>query len=139
MSSDDAADFIADLSESEQEIILDMFEDDDATDVQQLMEYDDDTAGGLMTTEYVFVEVDNTAKEAIEIIRGFAPDAETIYYTYVLDKDKKLVGVLSLRELILAAENTKVADIMWENVISVNQHDDQEDVRSEERRVGKEC
>ena len=82
MSSDDAADLIFELDEDDREAILDLFEEEDANEVQKLMNYPPDTAGGLMTTEYVAVPAHVTAAAAIEMIREQAPDAETIYYLY---------------------------------------------------------
>lgn len=128
MPSDDVADFIFALSDDEQTWILGLLEDTSASDVQSLLGYGEDTAGGLMTKEYVVVAEFLTAKNAIEIIRHVAPGAETVYYIYVVDGKNCLVGVLSLRELIVALPQTTVAEIMWGNVISVNVHEDQEDV-----------
>src|SRR5699024_10871279 len=101
---------------------------EDANEVQRLMNYPPDTAGGLMTTEYVAVPAHVTAAAAIEMIREQAPDAETIYYLYVIDSKGHLVGVLSLRELIVAKPLTNISEIMWRDVRYVNVNDDQEDV-----------
>ena len=79
-----------------------------------------------MTTGYIEVNENMTAKEAIEHMRKNAEDAETIYYIYVVDNDEKLVGVLSLRELITARDSVVVADLMSENIISVYDDDDRE-------------
>ena len=108
--------------------ILALFEDEAADDIADLLTYDSDTAGGLMTTEFVVVPVFVKAEKAIEIIRLYAPDAETIYYVYVIDGLNHLVGILSLRELIIAGPETLVGDIMRQNVTSVNVRDDQEEV-----------
>ena len=81
-----------------------------------------------MTTEYVSFLKTQTAKETLQQMKELAPDAETIYYTYVLDEEKKLVGVLSLRNLIVADENDIVGDIMSENVVSVSVGRDQEEI-----------
>ena len=128
MSSDDAADLIFELDEDDREAILDLFEEEDANEVQKLMNYPPDTAGGLMTTEYVAVPAHVSAAAAIEMIREQAPDAETIYYLYVIDSKGHLVGVLSLRELIVAKPLTHISEIMWRDVRYVNVNDDQEDV-----------
>lgn len=126
--SDEAADMLEDLDESERSRILSFFEDEAASDITDLLTYESDTAGGLMTTEFVVVPVFVKAEKAIEIIRLYAPDAETIYYVYVIDGLNHLVGILSLRELIIAGPETLVGDIMRQNVTSVNVRDDQEEV-----------
>lgn len=128
MSRDDAADLLGEMPEEERERFLSLMGAAEAEDVQELLEYGPETAGGIMTTEYVAVKEDVTAQEAIEIIRATAPDAETVYYVYVVDKENRLVGVVSLRELILSAPPTKVADIMRTEVVSVNVNTDQEEV-----------
>lgn len=126
--SDEAADMLEDLDDNERARILSLFEDEAASDITDLLTYDSDTAGGLMTTEFVVVPVFVNAEKAIEIIRLYAPDAETIYYVYVIDGLNHLVGILSLRELIIAGPETLVGDIMRQNVTSVNARDDQEEV-----------
>jgi magnesium transporter len=125
---DDAADFLGELSDNEKERFLDLFEVQDAEDVQELMDYREDSAGGIMTTEYVAVPINITASKAIEVLRDIAPDAETVYYVYVINLKNQLVGVISLRELIIANPNALVSDIMRKKVISVNVNEDQEDV-----------
>ena len=125
---DEAADMLEDMSLEDRDRILSLFEDEDADDINDLLNYESDTAGGLMTTEFVVVPVFVNAEKAIEIIRLFAPDAETIYYVYVIDGLNHLVGILSLRELIIAGPETLVGDIMHQKVTSCNVHDDQEEV-----------
>ncbi|MEE0511701.1 MAG: magnesium transporter [Peptococcaceae bacterium] len=126
--SDEAADMLEDLDDNERSRILSLFEDEAVDDITDLLTYESDTAGGLMTTEFVVVPVFVNAEKAIEIIRMYAPDAETIYYVYVIDGLNHLVGILSLRELIIAGPETTVGDIMRQNVTSVNVRDDQEEV-----------
>ena len=125
---DEAADMLEDMDESDRSRILSLFEEEDADDIADLLTYDSDTAGGLMTTEFVVVPVFVKAEKAIEIIRLYAPDAETIYYVYVIDGLNHLVGILSLRELIIAGLETLIGDIMIQNVTSCNVRDDQEEV-----------
>jgi magnesium transporter len=125
---DDAADFLRELPEDDKEKFLDLFEDQDAEDVQELLDYREDTAGGIMTTEYVAVPLNITAARAIDVLRDIAPDAETVYYVYVINLKNQLVGVISLRELIIADPTSMVSDIMRKKVISVNVNEDQEDV-----------
>ena len=125
---DDAADFLGELSDNEKEKFLKLFEVHDAQDVQELMDYAADTAGGIMTTEYVAIPENITAGKAIEVLREIAPDAETVYYVYVINLQNQLVGVISLRELIIANPQAVISEIMRRKVISVNVKDDQEDV-----------
>lgn len=128
MSSDDVADMLNELSEQEKDKILNLMESEDAVDVRELLGYKEDTAGGLMTTEYVAIRQDITAGKAIEVLREIAPDAETVYYVFVVNKKNQLVGVISLRELIVADLNTLIEDIMHRKVKSVNVNMDQEEV-----------
>lgn len=125
---DEAADMLEDMEEGDRQRILSLFEDEVADDITDLLGYDSQTAGGLMATEFVVVPVFVTAEKAIEIIRLSAPDAETIYYVYVIDGMNHLVGILSLRELIVAGPETLVGDIMHQSVTSVNVNEDQEEV-----------
>jgi len=81
-----------------------------------------------MTTEFVAIPANLTVQEAIERLRKLEPDAETIYYVYVVDKEGHLLGVLSLRKMIVAPPSTKISDIMNTKVIKVNVADEQEEV-----------
>ncbi len=119
MSPDDAADLVADLSEEDRNEILALMEQDEAAEVRELLAYPEDSAGGLMTTEYVAIPADITAEQAIERLRELEPDAETIYYVYVTDEDERLVGVLSLRDLIVARPTTPISRVMIEEPVAV--------------------
>jgi CBS domain-containing protein/sporulation protein YlmC with PRC-barrel domain len=112
MSPDDAADLVADLSDETRTEILALMERDEAAEVESLLKYPEDTAGGLMTTEYVAVDASLTAGRTIERLRDLEPDAETIYYVYVTDAEGRLVGVLSLRDLIVAKPSAPIAEVM---------------------------
>ena len=127
MSLDDVADILGELSESEQTKIIEYFDHDDATDIRDLMQYNEDTAGGIMTTEFISVREDMTIDQAIEELRHMEKDAETIYYVYVTDYIGVLVGVLSLREIIMSPPDLLVSEIMQSNVIYVNVHTVQEE------------
>lgn len=122
----DVADFLGGLSEDEQDKFLKFLRAHDAADVQELMDYEEDTAGRLMTTEYVAIPENITAAKAIEVLRDIAPDAETIYYVYVINLKNELVGIISLRELIVSDPDNLILDIMRKKTISVNVHEDQE-------------
>jgi CBS domain-containing protein len=119
MGPDEAADLLDDLPEERQRALLQKMEHDEAEDVEELLAYEEDTAGGLMTTEYVTVTSDLTAAEAIDRLRELEPEAEQIYYVYVVDHHENLLGVLSLRDLIVARPGTTIADIMISKVVSV--------------------
>jgi magnesium transporter len=128
MSLDDAADLLGELSDGEQKRYIELLESQDQQDVRELMQYPEDTAGGLMTYEYVAIREDITAAKAIDVLRETAPDAETVYYVYVINVENQLVGVISLRELIIANPESSIRDIMRRNVISVPIDMDQEEV-----------
>ena len=128
MSQDDIVDKLSDLSESRQKEIIAFLDYEDAADVKELLIYEEDTAGRLMTKDYVSIRKNYSVYYAIETLRSTAPDAETIYYIYVTDEIDRLVGVISLRELIISAPNRTVDSIMNENIITVNVNEDQEQV-----------
>ena len=128
MSQDDIVDKLSELPEERQKEIIAFLDYEDAADVKDLLLYDEDTAGGIMTKDYVSIKKDYSIYYAIETLRAIAPDAETIYYIYVVDDNERLVGVISLRELIIAPPNRSVETIMNETIISVNIKDDQEEV-----------
>ncbi|MGI6607000.1 MAG: magnesium transporter [Peptococcia bacterium] len=125
---DDAADLLGDLSDHEQNQYLSLFEKEDRQEVKELLTYAADTAGGLMTTEYVSIKEYFTAEQAIDTLREIAPDAETIYYVFVVNEQNQLVGVISLRELIIASPKTLIREIMHRKVVSVPVDMDQEEV-----------
>ncbi len=119
MSPDEAADLLADMPKERAQRLLQKMEEDEAEDVEELLAYREDTAGGLMTTEYVGVLHTLTAAQAIDRLRELEPDAESVYYVYVIDEAEHLLGVLSLRDLIVAKPDTAIRDLMIKNVISV--------------------
>jgi CBS domain-containing protein len=128
MDPDEAADLVADLSEDSREEILGLMEKDEAEEVQELMTYAEDTAGGIMTTEFVAVPASLTAAQTIDRLRELEPTAETIYYVYVTDPDGRLVGVLSLRDLIVAKPNTVISTFMFDEPVAVGTDASQEEV-----------
>ncbi len=128
MSPDDAADLIADLPVDRAEAILDLMEPDESEDIRALLEYPEDSAGGIMTNEFIAVHAGLTAQQAIEEIRTTAKDVETIYYIYIITADGTLVGVISLRDLLLARPEEKLAVFMHTDLFTVNLLDDQRDV-----------
>lgn len=128
MSQDEIVDKLSDLPENRQKEIIAFLDFEDAEDVKELLVYEDSTAGRLMTKDFVSIQKNYTIYYAIETLRAIAPDAETIYYVYVTDDQERLVGVISLRELIVSAPNRTVASVMNENLITVHVDDDQEEV-----------
>ncbi len=128
MSADDVADLFAELKPEQAGALLDLMAHEEATDVRELMGFEEDSAGGIMTTEFVAIHAHRTAAEAIEQLRREAPSAETAYYVYVVDARERLVGVLSLRELIVAPPETEVRSIMRTNPVAVHVSEDQEEV-----------
>ena len=128
MSPDDAADLVADLSESARDEILALMEREEAAEVEQLLGYPEDTAGGIMTTEFVSIPAHLDAAATIDRLRELEPDAETIYYVYVTDDDGRLVGVLSLRDLIVAPPHTPISEVMIREPVAVGVLADQDEV-----------
>ena len=128
MDPDEAADLVADLSDESRVEILGLMEKEEAEEVRELMTYDEDTAGGIMTTEYVAVPANLTAGQTIDRLRELEPNAETIYYIYVTDDDNKLVGVLSLRDLIVAKPGRRIGDFMFDEPVAVHTDAPQEEV-----------
>jgi magnesium transporter len=92
------------------------------------MTYAEDTAGGIMTTEFVAVPATLTAAQTIDRLRELEPDAETIYYVYVTDPDERLVGVLSLRDLIVARPEMPISTFMFDEPVAVRTDASQEEV-----------
>jgi len=119
MDPDDAADILQDTRAETQEAMLQEMEPEEREDVRELLAYDEDTAGGIMTNDYLEIRQEMSAEQVIEVLRREVPDTETIYYLYVTDDDGHLAGILSLRALIVAQPGTNVADIMQKRTVSV--------------------
>jgi CBS domain-containing protein len=114
MSPDEAADVLGDLPEEKAEELLGLMEHDEQADVAELLPYEDDTAGGLMTTEFVTLPRALTVGEALARLREMAETPNMIYYLYVVEEENswKLLGVIALRSLILADPSMPLADVM---------------------------
>ncbi|GAE27280.1 magnesium transporter [Halalkalibacter wakoensis JCM 9140] len=125
---DDAADFLSQLEAHEAEAILRTMKAEEANHVIDLMSYPPKTAGSIMTKEFVSITSNQTVQQVIEQLRLEAPDAETIYYLYVVNDVKQLVGVLSLRDLLTASPNEVIEHLMSSRVISIESTSDQEEV-----------
>lgn len=128
MYTDNAVDLLKTLDKKQLAMYLSLMETEKAHDIKELLHYEDDTAGSLMTTEFVSIVANQTVRSAMYVLKSAADVAETIYYIYVVNAANQLVGVISLRDLIIHEDDAMVADIMSERVISVHVGDDQEDV-----------
>lgn len=128
MSPDDAADLVAELDQETRDVILQHMEHDEAAEVAELLGYPEDSAGGIMTTEFVAISDGLTAGDAIDRLRDLEPEAETIYYVYVTDEEGRLTGVLSLRDLIVAKPKKPIAEVMFREPVAVAALADQEEV-----------
>lgn len=119
MPTDEAADILVEMSIEKSEGLLKLMESDDAQEVRELMKYEEGTAGALMTTEYISFSAELTVSTVIEKLRELAPKAETIYYLYIVNESAILQGVLSLRELVIAAPDRQLRDLMNAKLITV--------------------
>ncbi len=128
MDNDDLATLLGGLSREETETFLSVMKKEESRIVMDILEHPPETAGRLMTNRYVWIPVHYTVGETVNKLKSFAEIAETINYLYVIDSDKKLVGVVSYRDLLLAGTGEKISDIMFTRVISVPVDTDQEDV-----------
>jgi magnesium transporter len=128
MEPDEAADLLAELPEERSRDLLALMEKEESEDVRKLLSYPEDSAGGIMTTEYAYVPPDVTAEEAIKLLRETATDAETLFYVYVTDTQDHLMGVFSLKNLIFADPKAQVRDFMEDRVKSVGLLDEQDEV-----------
>jgi CBS domain-containing protein/sporulation protein YlmC with PRC-barrel domain len=125
MAPDEAADLLAELPEDRSQELLRLMEDEEEEEVRKLLSYPEDQAGGIMTTEFITVRPDLSVEQAIAYLRETAQSAETFIYVYVTDTENRLVGVLSLQDLVLAKPDKPIADIMQRRVVYVNLLDNQ--------------
>ena len=125
---DDTVDLIEEMPANVVKRILKTQKAEDRKLINDLLKYPEDSAGSIMTTEFVDLKENMTVKDAIDKIRKIGDDAESIYVCYVLTMTRKLIGIVSLKDIILAKENTLVKDIMDTNFIKVFTMDEQEDV-----------
>jgi magnesium transporter len=128
MSHDDRVDLMRRLLPRVAEQLLRLVDEADRRDIANLVRQDENTAGGLMTTNYAWLPPGLTAAEALDRLRLQAPETETIYYVFVLDDQRRLLGVLSLRDLILAPRHAQIRDIMEQRLVSARAGDDREKV-----------
>ena len=126
---DDAADLVEEMPANVVRRILAQADPEMRRSINQILRYPENSAGALMTMEYVSLRPEMTVEEAILRIRRQGVDKETIYTCYVLEKDRTLLGIVTVKDLLLAeSDDTEIREIMTESVISVNTQDDQEEV-----------
>lgn len=128
MPADERADLYNYLDQEQRDALLPALAQAMREDIRRLAAYEEGTAGALMTSDYATLGIDMNVTEALAALRLEAPDAETIYHAYVIDEQRKLLGVVSLRTLILAAPEQLISDIMVSSIVSSNVNEDQEDV-----------
>lgn len=128
MPSDERTDLYKRLDQDQRDALLPALAQAEREDIRRLSAYAEKTAGALMTSDYATLKAQMTVAQALAALRLEAPDAETIYHAYVIDEQRKLQGVVSLRTLILASPNQVIGDIMLTKVVASNVHEDQEDV-----------
>ncbi len=128
LETDDATDVVSDLPDEIAKAVLGKIDPDDSEDVKELLQYDEETAGGLMNSDFVFVNENATVADAIEEVRKNADEFEHIYFIYVLTDDEKLVGQVLLKSLLTNTATTKIRSIVEEDLIYVTPEVDQEEV-----------
>lgn len=136
MPSDEAADLLAELPSDEANALLQQMEPELADDVVDLLRYQEDTAGGLMVKEYVCISPDDTVEEVLALLRRHHDDAEMIYFLYVQDEEERLLGEVTLRNLIISAPDVTVSQIMTRDFESVPVTMPQEEVADIVRKHG---
>lgn len=131
MSPDDRADLMEELDEESRERLLSLLMKAERQNILKLITYQEDRSGAYMTTDYAFLHPDVPIREALDQLRLQAPRKETIYYVYVVDHSRRLIGIVSLEDLIMAKPDQRIAEIMHTNVISVQVDEDIEQVAKE--------
>ncbi len=125
---DDAADILADIPAEEAERLLSLMSASESQPIRDLLRYDAQTAGGIMTSEVLALAADLTVEETLAYLREHSEHLEMIYYLYIIDTERHLIGIVSLRSLVVAAPGTRLRDLMDTDVIKVNVGVDQEKV-----------
>jgi magnesium transporter len=125
---DDAADILAEIPQEEAERLLNLMPANESEPIRELLRYGPETAGGIMTTEVLSLSQELTAEEALVYLRQHSAHMEMIYYLFIVDDEQRLVGVVSLRELVVAEPTTRLKDLMDKEVIKVKTDTDQEEV-----------
>lgn len=128
MSSDELVDMLGTIDEASQRNLLDGMEEEHREEMEELLSYSPETAGGLMATEYIAVKESMSIDETLKFLRDISPNAETPYYIYVLDEEDILKGIVPIRSILTSEPDTLVKDVMVQNVITIPVDMDQEDV-----------
>ncbi len=128
LDTDDATDIVSELPEQVAEHVLKNIDEEDSEDVKELLKYEEDSAGGLMSSDFVSVKDSVTIRTAIREVRNHAEDFEQIYHIYVLNENEQLVGFVNLKELLINPLNTAITKVMDEDLIYVTPEIDQEEV-----------
>ncbi|MBM7542708.1 magnesium transporter [Amphibacillus cookii] len=128
LAADDITDFFGQIPDGVASFLLNKMDEKEANNIKQLLSYKEEAAGSIMTTEFITLASKETVSEVMERLRNEGTDAETIYYLYVTNEDEKLIGIVSLRELITSLEDELIENIMKEQVVSVSPLTDQEEV-----------
>jgi len=130
MDDDDAADLLANVDEEKAGQILRLMGREEREEIEDLLSYEDDTAGGIMTTDFVMLRPEMTASQALIEVQRQGEEPEMVFYLYVVDDDERLVGVVSLREVVQAPGETLIESIMTRDIKKVRTDTDQEEVAS---------
>lgn len=134
MPPDERADLFIRLTDEEQQRVLPALAQAEREDIRRLASYQEGTAGAVMTSQYASLSADQSVEEALLELRRIAPDRETIYSSYVVDEERHLIGVASLRDLILGEPDARVRDVMESRVVRAKAHDSQ---RAAARKIAK--
>ena len=133
MFADNAVDVLNHLEKDQAASYLTIMDKDAAQEIKGLLHYEEYTAGSIMTTEFIAISANQTVHSAMAILKEEAPKAETIYYVYVVDDERHLVGVISLRDLIISDDDTMIIEIMYDRIVSISVGADQEDAANQMR------
>lgn len=125
---DDTVDLIEEMPSNVIPKILRAIPKEDRKIINELLKYPEDSAGSIMTTEFIDLKEDMTAEEALKRVRKIGVDSETIYTCYVLSSERILKGIINIKDILLSKKETKIGTLMETNIISVNTLEDQEDV-----------
>lgn len=128
MTPDDAADLLGEIETDKQQELLELMEPEEAKEVRELLAHSEETAGGLMTTEYLWIPPGLTVAQTFDHIRAAAENAELIYYVYILSPEEHIIGVVSMRELATSQPDRPIAEIMVDDVVTVRVDTPREEV-----------
>lgn len=135
MSNDEITDLVGELEENEKQDILSKMDKDDKEDIERLLTFEPDTAGGIMTTEYISIRARNTVEKTLKYLQENI-NQDAAYYLYVVDPQNVLKGVVSLRDIVTSSFNTKIIDITNPNVKTIIYNEDQEEVARKFQKYG---